>query len=64
MTSIPDITRMLARIHEWQEGQQPGGRGRAARRLDAAHALLDEVSNMLAEIRRELLGGRKPAGQR
>ena len=27
MTSIPDITRMLARIHEWQEGQQPGGRG-------------------------------------
>jgi hypothetical protein len=57
VTSIPDITRILARIEEWQEGHgKPGGRAEAARRLDGAHKLLDEVSNMLGDVRRELLG--------
>ena len=37
MTSIPDITRLLAWIHEWQDGHgKPGGRADAARRLDEA----------------------------
>jgi hypothetical protein len=29
------------------------------RRLGEAHKLLDELSNMLTEMRRELLGGRR-----
>ena len=45
MTSIPDLTRLLARIHEWQDGHgKPGGRAEAARRLEEANKLLDEVS--------------------
>jgi hypothetical protein len=32
---------------------KPGGRADAARRLDEAHKLLDELSNMLTEARRE-----------
>jgi hypothetical protein len=32
--SIPDITRLLARIREWQDGHgKAGGRAEAARRL-------------------------------
>ncbi len=65
MTSIPDITRLLARIAEWQEGHgKPGGRTEAARRLDEAHELLDEVSNMLVEMRRELMAGGDPVTPR
>ncbi len=57
MTSGPEITRLLARIQEWQDGHgQAGGRAEAARRLDEAHKLFDEVSNMLTDTRRELLG--------
>ena len=57
MTSIPDLTRLLTRIHEWQEGHgKPGGRADAARRLDEAHRLLDEIANMLTEMRRTMLG--------
>jgi hypothetical protein len=57
VTSVPDITRLIARIAEWQEGHgKPGGRADAACRLDGAHKLLDEVSNMLGDVRRELLG--------
>ena len=57
MTSIPDITRLLARIHEWQEGHgKPGGRADAARRLDEAHKLLDEVTHMLTDVRRTMTG--------
>ena len=55
MTSIPELTRLLAAIHTWQDGHgQAGGRAEAARRLDEAHKLLDE--NMLGDVRRELLG--------
>ena len=58
MTTVPDITRLIARIEDWK-GQGPAlGRAEAARRLDEAHKLLDEVSNMLGEMRRELLGRR------
>ena len=57
MTSVPEITRILAHIHEWQDGHgKPGGRAEAARRLDEAHQLLDEISNMLTETRRTMLG--------
>ena len=60
VTSVPEITRMLARIHEWQEGHgKPGGRAEAARRLDEAHKLLDEIEHMLADMRRTLMGGRQ-----
>ena len=62
MTSVPEITRMIARIEDWK-GQGPVlGRAEAARRLEEAHKLLDEVADMLTHMRRELLGGR--AGQR
>jgi hypothetical protein len=64
VTSIPDVTRLLARITEWHDGHgKPGGRAEAARRLDEANKLLDEVSNMLTEMRRELLGGSRRPGQ-
>jgi hypothetical protein len=52
VTSVPDITRLLAWIAEWQDGHgEPGGRADAARRLDEAHKLLGEVSDMLTETR-------------
>ena len=48
----------VAAIHAWQDGHgQPGGRAEAARRLEEAHKLLDEVSNLLVEMRREMMGG-------
>ena len=57
MTSVPEITRILARIADWRDGHgKPGGRAEAARRLAEVHKLLDEVSNMLTEMRREMLG--------
>ena len=37
---------------------KPGGRADAARRLEEAHKLLEEVSNMLGDVRRELMGRR------
>jgi hypothetical protein len=50
---------MIARIQDWQDGHgQAGGRAEAARRLEEAHKLLDEIANMLADVRRDLLGGR------
>ena len=60
MTTVPGITRLIARIEDWKgQGQGPAqGRAEAARRLDEAHKLLDEVSNMLGDVRRELLGRR------
>ena len=41
MTSVPEITRMIARIEDWK------GPCWAARRLEEANKLLEEVSNML-----------------
>ena len=40
MTSIPDITRMIACIED--------------RALSEAHKLFDDISNMLTDMRREL----------
>jgi hypothetical protein len=57
VTSVPDITRLLAWIAEWQDGHdKAGGRAEAARRLEEAHRLLDEISNMLTEMRLNMLG--------
>jgi hypothetical protein len=57
VTSVPEITRMIARIEDWRDGHgKPGGRAEAAHRLGEAHKLFDEISNMLTEMRRELLG--------
>jgi hypothetical protein len=57
VTSVPELTRLLAAIQTWQDGHgKPGGRADAARRLDEAHKLLEQVANVLTEARRELLG--------
>jgi hypothetical protein len=54
------MTRMLARIADWRDGHgKPGGRAEAVRRLDEAHKLLDEISDMLTEMRGDVLGGRR-----
>jgi hypothetical protein len=58
MASIPELTRLFAAIHTWQDGHgQPGGRAEAARRLEEAHKLLEQVANVLSEVRRGMLGG-------
>jgi hypothetical protein len=54
VTTVPEITRMIARIQEWRDGHgKPGGRAEAAHRLDEAHTL----RNLLSQLRRELPGG-------
>ena len=56
VTSVPDITRMIARIEDWKEGcGKARGRAETDRVLGEAHKLFDEIGNMLTEIRRELL---------
>ena len=48
MTSVPDITRLLARIEDWK-GQGPVlGRAEAARRLDEAHKLFAGCHQIIA----------------
>ena len=61
MTSVPEITRMVARIEDWKERHAKArGRAETDRVLGEAHKLFDEVGNMLTEMRRELLdGGRR-----
>ena len=62
MTSVPEITRMIARIEDWK-GQGPVlGRAEAVRRLEEVHKLFEEIADLLTHMRRELLGGR--TGQR
>ena len=57
---IPPLST-FARIEDWK-GQGPAmGRAEAERRLEEVHKLLEET-DMLAHMRRELLGGR--TGQR
>ena len=49
---------MLARIQDWQDGHgRAGGRAQATQRLDEAHELLNEVANLLTEMRRTDLDG-------
>ena len=56
MTSVPEITHMIARIEDWREGHgKARGRADTDRMLGEAHKLFDEISNMLTEMRRELL---------
>jgi hypothetical protein len=58
VTTVPEITRMIARIQESCDGHgKPGGRADAARRLEEVHALLEEISDLLSRLRRELPGG-------
>ena len=60
VASVPDITRMIARIEDWKEGRgKARGRVETDRVLDEAHKLFDEISNMLTEVRRELLASVK-----
>ena len=42
---------------------KPGGRAEAARRLDEAHKLLEEVGDMLTDVRQELLRSSRRPGQ-
>jgi hypothetical protein len=64
VTSVPDITRLLARIAEWQEGHGKAlGRAETARRLDEARKLFEEMANLLTELRRAMLvAGEGPGG--
>ena len=46
MTSVPDITRMIARIEDWKEARERArGRAETDRVLSEAHKLFDEISN-------------------
>ena len=62
MTSVPEITRMIARIEDWKEGRgKARGRAETDHVLGEAHKLFDELGNMLTEMRRELLSRRQAA---
>lgn len=54
--TVPDITRLLARIEDWKSQGPTLGRADAARRIEEAQRLLTEISDMLVEMRRELMG--------
>ena len=56
VTSVPEITRMIAHTEDWKRQGPALGRAEAARRLDEAHKLLNEISNILTELRRTMLG--------
>jgi hypothetical protein len=48
---------MIARIEDWKEAcGKARGRAETDRVLGEAHKLFDEVSDLLTELRRELLG--------
>jgi hypothetical protein len=56
VASIPEITRMIARIEDWKERREKArGRADTDRVLGEAHKLFDEASDMPTELRRELL---------
>jgi hypothetical protein len=53
VASVPEITRMIARIEDWKDGRRKArGRVETDRVLGEAHKLFHEVSNMLTEMRR------------
>jgi hypothetical protein len=57
VTSVPDITRVLARIEDWKEKREKArGRAETDRALSEAQQLLTEAQHMLGDMRRELLG--------
>jgi hypothetical protein len=43
-------------VEDPELAQPPGGRAEIAHRLEEANKLLDEVSNMLGDVRREVAG--------
>jgi hypothetical protein len=48
---------MIARIEDWKEGHgKARGHAETDPALGEAHKLFDEISKMLTEMRRELLG--------
>jgi hypothetical protein len=57
---------MIARIEGWKEGHgKARGRAETDPALGEAHKLFDEISKMLTEMRRELLGrGKQQRGGR
>src|SRR6202035_951073 len=56
VTSVPEITRMLARIQEWQEGHgKAGGRTEAAEACFAVRSAVNQVRS-LHSLRRRSLG--------
>jgi hypothetical protein len=57
VASVPDLTRLIARIEDWKGQGAAMGRADAARRIDEAAKLLTEISDMLVEMRRELMAG-------
>jgi hypothetical protein len=58
VTTVAEITRMIARIEDWKEARgKARGRDDTDRVLGDAHWLFDEIGDMLTEMRRELLGG-------
>jgi hypothetical protein len=60
VASVPELIRMIARIEDWREGHgKARGRAETDRVLGEAHKLFDEIGNMLTEMRRELLSGRR-----
>ena len=57
MTTVQEITRTIARIEDWKEARgKARGRAETERVLGEAHKLVDEIGNMLTEMRGELLG--------
>jgi hypothetical protein len=49
VTSVPDITRVLARIEDWKEKREKArGRAETDRALSEAQQLLTEAQHMLA----------------
>jgi hypothetical protein len=55
MASIPDITRMIARVQDWKERAGKAAPTPSAL-LGEAAKLFDEASTCLTELRRPLLG--------
>ena len=56
VASVPELTRMIARIEDWREGHgKARGCAETDRVLSEAHKLSDEISDMLTKMRRELL---------
>jgi hypothetical protein len=57
VASVPEITRMIARIEDWKEARgKARGRAETDHVLGEAHKLFDELSDMLTGLRRELPG--------
>jgi hypothetical protein len=57
VVSVPQITRMIARIEDWKKARgKARGRAETDRVLGEAQPLFEDVGNMLTEMPRELLG--------